>query len=77
MRGGFRGGRQGGGGGGFNKRPIDWTVERGMNRGLKRIKDLRKGGRQENADFEEFALEVMRILEEGSAAPSGAAGQDS
>ncbi|KAK6500815.1 hypothetical protein TWF506_003578 [Arthrobotrys conoides] len=57
-RGRGRGGRRG-----FFRQPQDWTVERGMNRGLRKIQAMRKGGKDENVDIEEWSRAVLLILE--------------
>ncbi|KAF3177146.1 hypothetical protein TWF173_006612 [Orbilia oligospora] len=57
-RGRGRGGRRG-----FFRQPQDWTVERGMNRGLRKIQAMRKGGKDENVDIEEWSRAVLSILE--------------
>ncbi|KAF3914275.1 hypothetical protein AA313_de0209557 [Arthrobotrys entomopaga] len=56
-----RGGR--GGRRNFQRQPLDWTVERGMNRGLRKIQAMRKGGKDENVDIEEWSRAVLSILE--------------
>ncbi|RVD82287.1 uncharacterized protein DFL_006717 [Arthrobotrys flagrans] len=57
-RGRGRGGRRN-----FFRQPQDWTVERGMNRGLRKIQAMRKGGKDENVDIEEWSRAVLSILE--------------
>ncbi|KAK6345543.1 hypothetical protein TWF718_007455 [Orbilia javanica] len=57
-RGRGRGGRRG-----YFRQPQDWTVERGMNRGLRKIQAMRKGGKDENVDIEEWSRAVLSILE--------------
>ncbi|KAF3911508.1 hypothetical protein ABW20_dc0107495 [Dactylellina cionopaga] len=47
----------------FHRQPLDWTVERGMNRGLRKIQAMRKGGKDENVDIEEWSQLVLSILE--------------
>ncbi|KAK6359376.1 hypothetical protein TWF696_000536 [Orbilia brochopaga] len=47
----------------FHRQPMDWTVERGMNRGLRKIQAMRKGGKDENVDIEEWSRMVLSILE--------------
>ncbi|KAK6360277.1 hypothetical protein TWF730_006425 [Orbilia blumenaviensis] len=56
-----RGGR--GGRRNFFRQPQDWTVERGMNRGLRKIQAMRKGGKDENVDIEEWSRAVLSILD--------------
>ncbi|KAK6504761.1 hypothetical protein TWF481_006700 [Arthrobotrys musiformis] len=57
-RGRGRGGRRN-----FFRPPQDWTAERGMNRGLRKIQAMRKGGKDENVDIEEWSRAVLSILE--------------
>ncbi|EPS44956.1 hypothetical protein H072_1038 [Dactylellina haptotyla CBS 200.50] len=58
-----RRGRSRGGRRNFHRQPLDWTVERGMNRGLRKIQAMRKGGKDENVDIEEWSRAVLSILE--------------
>ncbi|KAF3933428.1 hypothetical protein ABW19_dt0209826 [Dactylella cylindrospora] len=52
----------------FHRKPMDWTIERGMNRGLRKIQAMRKGGKDENVDIEEWSQAVLSILEGGQTA---------
>ncbi|EWC47570.1 hypothetical protein DRE_03190 [Drechslerella stenobrocha 248] len=47
----------------FHRQPMEWTVERGMNRGLRKIQAMRRGGKDENVDIEEWSRTVLSILE--------------
>ncbi|KAJ6260225.1 hypothetical protein Dda_4449 [Drechslerella dactyloides] len=58
-----RGGRGRGNRRHFHRQPMEWTVERGMNRGLRKIQAMRKGGKDENVDIEEWSRMVLSILE--------------
>jgi len=59
---GQRGRGRGRGRGGGPPRTVDWTIERGTERSLRKLKGMRKGGREEDDEVEEFSQAVLDIL---------------
>lgn len=55
-------GRGWGRGGGGPPRTVDWTIEKGTERSLRKLKGMRKGGREEDEEVEEFSQAVLDIL---------------